>query len=252
MNKCFLSAILGMGILCGTPSGGIGAAYDERAIPFLAFGESGDGRRDVKIHFRNNTNAPATLQLEMYDNQGQPFEIPFDGDQGGIVRLTRHVLTVSPNASQFFETASRGTPLQWGWLRVISSPPGAITVTAQGFRENGMPGKREYEIETVVPKRSFQIVPLGRAEKEDYVVANTGAHTDRVTLITRNGNGVELCRLQAILSPGASNKARIGKDCKVNGGRLEVLSERGAIAAMVMSFTADGTVIPLYDFKFLW
>jgi len=254
MKSVFLYTILAAAILSAAPARNDGAAYEERAIPFLAFGEFDDGRRDARINFSNNTNQAATLELEMYDRDGRAIEIPYEGDRGGVVWLKRHSTTVSANARRLFTTESRGSKGQWGWLRVISSPPGAITVHVEGLLRNEDRLLKEFDIRAVAPKDSFVIGPFKDGRKDHYLLANTAPVTNRVTLIVRDRSGAVICSGQFDLPPAVSYKFPISNPgrCPATTGVLEVRSEPGGVSAMILAPRGGGEFESLYDLKFFF
>lgn len=223
--------------------------FDAKSVLYFRFGVSGNAQKDMFVTFSNRTASPAKLTIEMYDADGKLIEVPYIAQDGGVTRLTRATVDVAPSGSGVMTTAGKNTKYQFGWLRVLSQPAGAVSVVAHGRTStNGGPSELEYTLHAAAGSPVQMMGPFDNGSKDHFMLANNSTQADQVTLIARDRAGAEMCRASVEVGTAQYYKRAIVKHlpCMENKtGTLEARSASGATAALVFIYPDSGAAIPI-------
>lgn len=250
MNKLFLNTILALAVMNAAPTGNqMNSGSDDRAIPFFRFGYESGIQREMAVSYTNTSGSTAEFAIEFRDNQGRITEIPLKATGGGVTRMKNFVTTLKPYGTGVVTTLSTGIPYQQGWLRVVTKPAGAVTVTALArSRRDGESELHNYNLVAQAGQRVQTMGPFDDGNEDQYLLANNGADLDKVTMIVRSREGVEACRTTVDVPAAYWYKVSIYKSlpCAAKSqGILEVQSANGRTVAMVFVFPSNGGNIPL-------
>lgn len=250
MNKLFLNTILAMAVLNAAPTGNqASGGSDDRAIPFYRFGYDAGTQREMAISYTNTSGVTAEFAMEFRDPNGKIVELPLKASSGGVTRMKNFVLTLKPYETGVVTTLSTGLPYQHGWLRVVTKPAGAVTVTALArSRRDGESEMHNYTLNAQTGQRVQRIGAFDDGSEDQYLLANNGADLDKVTMIVRSRDGVEACRVTVDVPAAHWYKVAIDKSlpCAAKTqGLLEVQSATGRTVATVFVFPPSGGTIPM-------
>jgi hypothetical protein len=220
----------------------------ELVVPYFRCGVDKDELQQMVLTYSNPTETNATVTFEVFDTAGRILEIPYEAQNNGVTRLTSPTLQVAARGSGIIKTSAAGSKLQRGWLRITSNPPGAVAVTAHAWTAVGAnPAKLVF---TLHPNAggSLQIMgPFTDGSTDQFILANNG-EADHVTLLARARSGEEMCRATVQVKPGEFYKQVITEYLPCSAGKsatLEVQSESGNTAALVLLFVKSGEIIPI-------
>ena len=250
MNKLFLNTILALAVMNAAPTGNqISGGSDDRVIPFYRFGYEKGLQREMAISYTNTTGVTGELAIEFRDHTGKITEIPFKTGDGGVTRLKNMVTTLKPYTAGVFTTLSTGLPYQQGWLRVVTKPAGAVTVTALArSRRDGESEMHNYTLYPLSGQRVQTMGPFDDGSEDQFLLANNGAELDKVTMIVRTRAGVEACRTTVDVPAAHWYKVAISQSlpCAAKSqGLLEVQSLNGRTVATIFVFPPSGGTIPM-------
>ncbi|MCX6607452.1 MAG: hypothetical protein NTV52_28230 [Acidobacteria bacterium] len=226
------------------------ASASGQAVLYFSFGTDGASSREMVVAYRNTTDAPAALTLEVYDYEGRLMEVPYLADNNGVARLRRVTQELSAHGSGAVATNARGTSYQKGWMRIVSRPAGAIAVTVHSrSRDSNGTSAHLFSLQPIPNQQSFTIGPFDNASQDQYLIANNSSEADRVTLIGRSRTGGEVCRASFQIQPARWYKVAISDTLPCLAGKpgtLEVQSDHGNVAAMLFLINAAGGAIPVH------
>ncbi len=250
MKKLFLNTILAMAVMNAAPTGNqVNGGSDDRAIPFFRFGYESGTQREMAISYTNTSGSTAEFAIEFRDNTGKITEIPLKATGGGVTRMKNFVTVLKPYGTGIVTTLSTGLPYQHGWLRVVTKPAGAVTVTALArSRRDGESELHNYTLNAQSNQRIQTIGPFDDGSEDQYLLANNGADLDKVTMIVRSRDGVEACRTTVDVPAARWYKVKISDSlpCAAKAqGILEVQSSTSRTVATVFVFPPAGGTIPL-------
>lgn len=250
MNKLFLNTILAMAILNAAPTGNqFNGGSDDRAIVYFRFGFEKGYQKEMAISYTNTSGVQGEIAFEFRDHNGKITELPLKAEGGGVTRVMNVVSTVNPYQAGVFTTVSTGGPFQHGWLRVVTKPAGAITVTAHARSQaKGESMLHNYSLNALAAQRVQTMGPFDNGSEDQYLLANNGADLDKVTMIVRSRDGVEACRVTVDVPAARWYKVVIDQSlpCAAKSrGMLEVQSSTGRTVASVFVFPEAGGTIPL-------
>ena len=249
MNKYFFLLTLALPVMQAAPTmdqqqSGRGSV----AIPYFRCGVEADELQQMVLAYTNPTGTNAKVTFEVFDAAGKLLTIPYEGQDGAITRLTSATLDVSARGAGVIKTSAAGSKLQRGWLRITSNPPGAVAVTAHGWTTNGAsPAKLVFTLHPNAGGTAQIMGPFTDGTTDQFLLANNGA-ADRVTLLARSRTGEEMCRATMQLQPGEFYKQPMKDHLPCTAGKtatLEVNSETGNTAALVLIFAKTGEIIPI-------
>jgi hypothetical protein len=251
MRQLILQSILAAAVIQAAPTGNLQAkTSSQSAVLYFRFGVEDGMEKEMAISYTNATGVTATLQMEVVDKDGKSIPVPYDAVNGGTATHTQLVTEVKPYAAGIYSTNAQSSPFRHGWLRVTSKPAGAITVSVHArYRRPGESEQHYYTLQALRPRPMQLIGPFDNGSLDQYLIANTGSQSDTVTLIARARDGVERCRANTSIRPGAFQKEAMNVllPCTGNSrGMLEVRSSTGATAAMVFVLPSKGGTIPLH------
>lgn len=99
-------------------------------VPQMANGELGGGQIFfMEWRIQNITNAQATVDIDYFDSDGDPMAVPSREPDGTIQSFIGISAVVPANGIRYGGTWPFEAPVQLGYARVISNPPGAVVVT---------------------------------------------------------------------------------------------------------------------------
>jgi len=210
-------------------------------VPQIANGELGGGQIFfTEWRMQNITDQEAEVDISYFDSDGDPLSLP-SLDNDGQVRNYIGILTlVAGRGIQYGGTWPIGAPVQVGYARVISDPPGAVVVTA--LYNNLVPGVPLFQAAIPMTTRNHNrfFVPYGNLGGQRSSVAVVSLTAQTITVNARNPQGQIECTFSRAMTAGSHYPFIVQSElpCAVeNEGVIEIAGPEPTLGGV--GFTAQ-------------
>lgn len=175
-------------------------------VPQIANGELNGGQIFfTSWRIQNITGEDAAVDIDYFDADGDPLPLPslVNADTGETQNFIGIRATIPARGIRYAGTWPVGAPVQLGYARVTSDPPGAVVATA--LYNNLVPGVPLFQAAIPMTTRSHRrfFVPYGNLNGQRSSVAVVSLTAQTITINARNSNGVIECMSDRPMTAGS-------------------------------------------------
>ena len=172
-------------------------------VPQIANGELAGGQIFfTEWRIQNITDQEAEVDISYFDSDGDPLSLPSLA-KGSVNSFIGILDLVPARGIRYARTWPIGAPVQVGYARVISDPPGAVVVTA--LYNNLIPGVPLFQAAIPMTTRNHNrfFVPYGNVAGQRSSVAVVSLTAQTITVNARDPQGVIQCTFSRPMTAGS-------------------------------------------------